>query len=95
MQSLSGTFFRPNVLFPSLPPQVDEKREADLKMIIGKAKKSSLRVLLFAEHPRARLGRRHNINIWSRDNSPNWHLSLELGNLDLAKNFDRLKSGSF
>jgi amino acid transporter len=84
MQSLSGAFFRPNVLFLTLPPQTDEEREADLKMIISRAKQSRLGVLLFAEHSRARLGRRHNINIWSRDQSPNWHLSMELGNLDLA-----------
>jgi hypothetical protein len=84
MQSLSGAFFRPNVLFLSLPANIDEEREADLKMIIGKAKKSRLGVLLYAEHPRARLGRRHKINIWTRDQSPKWHLSMELGNLDLA-----------
>ncbi len=84
MQSLSGAFFRPNVLFLSLPLRPDEEREAELKMIISRAKESRLGVLLFAEHSRARLGRRHNINIWSRDQSPNWHLSMELGNLDLA-----------
>ncbi len=84
MQSLSGAFFRPNVLFLSLPPQLDEKREADIKMIISRAKQSRLGVLLFAEHSRARLGRRHSINIWARDQTPDWHLSMELGNLDLA-----------
>ena len=58
MQSLSGAFFRPNVIFLSLPPNPDEQREADLKMIISRAKQSRLGVLLFAEHSRARLGRR-------------------------------------
>lgn len=84
MQSLSGAFFRPNVLFLSLPSPPDEEREAELKMIISRAKQSRLGVLLFVEHSRARLGRKHNINIWSRDQTPNWHLSMELGNLDLA-----------
>ncbi len=84
MQSLSGAFFRPNVLFLSLSSPPDEQREADLKMIISRAKQSRLGVVLFAEHSRARLGRRHKINIWSSDQSPEWHLSMELGNLDLA-----------
>lgn len=84
MQTLSGAFFRPNVLLLSVPPQGDTKREDDLKMIIGKARENRLGVLLYAEHPRSRLGRKRLINIWTRDQSPDWEVSMELGNLDLA-----------
>ncbi|MGI8544490.1 MAG: amino acid permease, partial [Aridibacter sp.] len=84
MQSLSGAFFRPNVILLPLPNRGDEKREAEIKMIINKSHKSRLGVLLFAEHSKARLGRKKIINVWLRDQSPDWHLSMELGNLDLA-----------
>lgn len=84
MQTLSGAFFRPNIVFLTLPPAGNEKREAEVKMIIEKADKSRLGVMLFAEHSRARLGRKRTINVWLRDQSPNWNLSMELGNLDLA-----------
>lgn len=84
MQSLSGAFFRPNIILLQVPPFEDLKREEEIRMIIEKAEQSRLGVLLFAEHARARLGRRQIINIWVRDQSPDWRLTMELGNLDLS-----------
>ncbi len=30
------------------------------------------------------MGRRHSINVWIRDQSPDWEISMRLGNLDMA-----------
>lgn len=84
MQTLSGAFFRPNVLLLSVPSEGDEKREADLRKIIGRARENRLGVMLFDEHPQSRLGRERLINIWMRDQSPDWEIKLKLGTMDLA-----------
>ena len=84
MQSLSGAFFRPNIIMLNVPPSENPEREAEITTITGKAQQSQLGILLFAEHAKARLGRRQIINVWVRDQSPNWRLTMELGNLDLA-----------
>ncbi|MCC5907889.1 MAG: hypothetical protein JJU13_16875 [Balneolaceae bacterium] len=41
-------------------------------------------LLLFVEDPVAQLGRRASINVWIREKSPQWDLSMDLGNIDLA-----------
>ncbi len=48
------------------------------------ARSRRLGVQLFADHPKARLGRRQSINVWVRDQGPDWQLSMHLGNLDLS-----------
>ena len=51
---------------------------------MGKAQETRTGILLMADHPRAGLGRRQEINVWIRDQSPDWELSMELGDVDLA-----------
>ncbi|MEW5976182.1 MAG: amino acid permease [Acidobacteriota bacterium] len=82
MQALHGAYLRPNTVFLTLPR--DPQREADLRMIIGKARETRLGVLLFAAHPAAGLGLEKSINLWVTDRSPDWPLRMELGNLDLC-----------
>lgn len=82
MQALGGVFFRPNILFLTLPETPE--READVQQIIHKARENQLGILLFADHPKAKLGRQRTINLWIRDQSPDWRLSMNLSNLDLA-----------
>ncbi len=84
VQALGAVFFRPNVLFLTLPREEDPETEASYKRIILKARQNHLGVLLLAMHPQSRFGRRKAINVWVRDQSPHWQLSLQLGNLDLA-----------
>jgi hypothetical protein len=55
-----------------------------LRKVIEKASQSRLGVLLFAPHPMAGLGRRKSINLWIDDRSPDWDITMELGNMDLA-----------
>ncbi|MCA9869289.1 MAG: Na-K-Cl cotransporter [Anaerolineae bacterium] len=84
MQALSGVFFRPNAMFLAMPAEGDIEREAALSKAIAMARSRRLGVQLFADHPKARLGRRQAINVWVRDQGPDWQLSMHLGNLDLA-----------
>ena len=84
MEALGGAFFKPNVLFLTLPFSPDQALEAELHDIILKASQNKVGVMLLANHPQAGLGRRHALNVWVDDRSPNWDLTMELGNLDLA-----------
>jgi len=82
MQALRGAFFRPNVVFLRMPDS--PAREADYHDIIREAERENVGVLLYAPHPRASLGQRQTINVWIKDRSPDWRLSMQIGNLDLA-----------
>ncbi|MDQ4077663.1 MAG: Na-K-Cl cotransporter, partial [Chloroflexota bacterium] len=83
MQALGGAF-RPNVLFLNAPLAMELEREAALVRIVKRAREYNLGVLIFADHPQTWLGRKRTINVWIHDQSPNWELSMRLGNSDLA-----------
>ena len=81
MQALRGAFFRPNVLFLKMP---SSGREDDYRRIIREADRERVGTMLYAPHPRAALGQQQTINVWIRDRSPKWNISMNIGNLDLA-----------
>jgi amino acid transporter len=82
MQTLRSAFFRPNTVFLRMPEA--DSREADHRLIIREAGREEVAVMLYAPHPRAALGQRQVINVWIRDRSPDWRISMQIGNLDLA-----------
>ena len=82
MQALRGAFFHPNIVFLRMPGTPE--READYRRVIAEADREQVGTLLYAPHPRASLGQRQTINVWIRDRSPDWRISMEIGNLDLA-----------
>jgi len=82
MQALRGAFFRPNIVFLRMPDSPE--REEDYHHIIREADREDVGTLLYAPHPRAALGQRQTINVWIKDRSPDWHISMQIGNLDLA-----------
>jgi len=82
MDTLSGTFFRPNILFMRLPG--DSAQEEEIRHILGKAEHHSMGVALFHDEPVARLGSRSTVNVWITDQSPDWEIRFDLGNVDLA-----------
>ena len=43
--------------------------------------------LIFRQHPRLAFGMQKDVNIWLRDRSPNWHLTLLIG-LQLQLNWE-------
>lgn len=82
MQSLRSAFFRPNVVFLMLPRNDLQKKA--YPELIQEAGRQGMGVMVYAPHPRAGLGRRRRVNVWTRDRSPDWRLSWDIGNLDLA-----------
>jgi uncharacterized membrane protein len=81
MQTLRGAFFKPNILFLNLPD--DDAREKGFNHIMTEAAREEIGVLVHAPHPRAGLGQRRTVNVWIRDRSPDWSISMDMGNLDL------------
>ena len=81
-QALQGAFFRPNILFLRLPE--DQRSDEAWEETIFKARRSGMGVLLFYEHPESALGCEQTINVWIRDQTPNWSLSMDLGNKDMS-----------
>jgi len=82
MQTLRSAFFRPNTVFLRMPE--GESRQADQQLVIREADREQVAVMLYAPHPRAALGQRQVVNVWIRDRSPDWRISMQIGNLDLA-----------
>jgi hypothetical protein len=82
MEALSGTIFRPNVLFLTLPAEKSLQKE--LEEVIEEAEDLNLAVALFVHHPKAGLGRRHIINVWLGDHGPDWDIKMRLENLDIS-----------
>lgn len=82
MQTLSGAFFRPNVLLLELP--ADKELHQSLSHVIDEAHRERLGVALIVEHDEIGLGRRKRINLWLPDRSPDWEMQMEFENLDLA-----------
>ena len=82
LQTLQGTFFRPNILFLRLP--YHKTYDEEIQSIIRQARVHDMGVQLYAEDAIAQLGRSSSINVWIHEQSPGWDLSMELGNMDLA-----------
>lgn len=82
LQTLQGTFFRPNILFLKL--QSHTRYDEEIHSIINQARLNNMGIQLYIEDPIAQLGRSAMINVWIREKSPDWDLSMELGNIDLA-----------
>ena len=76
---MKSAFFRPNILFAS----IEERSVEELRGMIKIAEENELAVALLAKHPDTGLGRSRHVNLWIRDQSPNWHLSFDLANIDL------------
>ena len=82
LQTLQGTFFKPNILFLRLQP--GQENEEELLAVISEARANNMGVQLYVEDNVAQLGRSDSINVWLREQSPGWDLSMDLGNIDLA-----------
>lgn len=77
---MSGAFFQPNIIFTAL----EGRDDADLASMIAVAKANTMSVVLLVRHPEAALGQESSVNVWVRDQSPDWSLGLKLANLDCA-----------
>ncbi len=76
---LSGTLSRPNIIFVD----IRDRSQDELQQTLEIAKKSKVGVVFYAVHPETILGKEQTLNLWIRDQSPRWHFSFNLSNLDL------------
>ena len=81
MEMSTSAFFRPNTLFLPVSANSDEEQ---VQFIVDKAAENKLGVILYVDNPNTALGREQVINVWLREQSPDWQLGLNLPNLDLA-----------
>ena len=54
----------------------DSRNDDTILQLIQQAKKGELGIIILKQHPRKAFGMQKDINIWLRDQSPNWHLAL-------------------
>ena len=77
---LRGSQFRPNVLYGL----VQQHSEETLQGLVDASVDFEIGAALLEVHPEAGFGHERTINVWVRDQSPNWYLGLRLANLDLS-----------
>ena len=82
LQTLQGTFFSPNIIFLKLPHQ--SSNDEVIHSILNEARMNNMGVQLYAEDPVAQLGRSATVNVWIHEQSPDWDLSMDMGNIDLS-----------
>ncbi|HRI07975.1 MAG TPA: hypothetical protein PKW35_09165 [Nannocystaceae bacterium] len=77
---LAGAFWRPNILFV----HADARTQEEIQRLLDLARAYDIGFCLLLPHARVGLRGEKVINLWIRDQSPNWRLGLQLANLDLA-----------
>jgi len=82
IQNARGAFPRPNIVFLQMPEELEAS--LDYPRVVDRASEQGLGAMLYAQHPQAGLGRRQTVNIWIRDRTPDWSISMDIGNLDLS-----------
>lgn len=80
MEVLSSLFFRPNILF--LPLDVAEPESVE--SLLARTRSYQLGAVLYARHPLIGLGKEKVVNVWVREQGPDWKLGLRMANMDLA-----------
>lgn len=84
LETLQGSFFRPNILFLALPH--DESRFEEFGEIIVNAQETGVGVLFLGVHARAGLAQEKTINLYVRPDRSGWSVeaAFQNNNLDLT-----------
>ncbi len=82
IETYGGAFFKPNLLFLTLTDEDD--RDEELAEIIKTSISNRIGVLLLAGESMAGMGKPGWLNVWFHDRGPDWEVSMDLGNQDLA-----------
>ncbi len=77
---MEGSFFRPNLLYIN----ARDRSEEEMQGLLDLARRHEMGCAIFVPHKHAAFGRERNVNVWVRDQSPNWELGLRLANIDLS-----------
>ncbi|ABE51431.1 Hypothetical protein Mbur_0444 [Methanococcoides burtonii DSM 6242] len=67
-----------------LTPPLSKEWEEDISRLVQKALQNRIGIVIYAAHPKSGLERHKSINLWIDDKSPEWEISMDLGNMDLA-----------
>lgn len=78
---LHGAFFRPNIWFTVIHPETEA---STVQAILNRAHHNETGAILYAQHPNSGLGREQTVNVWIRDQSPEWEVGMRLSRLDLS-----------
>lgn len=82
VEVLSGVFFRPNILFINGMPETAVGDS--IPELVQRSRDYHMGVILLRQHPVLGLAQEKQINVWMREQGPEWRLGLRLANLDLA-----------
>ncbi len=74
IQILQGGTFSPNTLFLTLGSNV--QKDETLSTLVNVAMQHELGIIILRQHLRTSFGLQKDINLWLRDRSPNWHLTV-------------------
>lgn len=77
---LHGSYFRPSVIFGL----AHLNNEESLQGLVDAGMQFGMGIALLFRHAESGLGRERVINVWVREQSPEWYLGLRLANLDLS-----------
>lgn len=76
VQTLRGGIFKPNILFLTLGTKKDQEKDDAIEQLVTEASREELGVMILRQHPRVAFGMQKDINLWLRERSTNWHLSV-------------------
>jgi len=74
IQTLKGGTLRPNTLFLTLGKDVTN--DTVINELVMHAVRHKLGVIILHQFPRVAFGMQKEVNLWLRDESPNWHLAM-------------------
>ena len=74
IQTLKGGTFRPNTLFLALGESTHN--DEVINQLVMHAVRHKMGTIILNKHPRVGFGMQKDVNIWLRDESPNWHLAM-------------------
>lgn len=86
IQTLKPSIFRPNILFMTLSAK-NKNNDAMIKELALTATRNEMGFMLLCRSLKIKEIKSNNVNLWLRDKSPNWHLSVLLA-LHLQLNLD-------
>ncbi len=101
IQTLRSGAFRPNTLFLTVgdgdngfstgkngtTKRKKSKKQETLNQLATLTLKHKMGMAILRQHPRVAFGMQKDVNLWLRDNSPNWHLAMLL-TLQIQSNWD-------
>lgn len=85
IQTLHSGALRPNTLF--LTMSRERRKNSTIKTLLSHSIKNGMGTLILRMHPRLSFGMQKTINLWLRDKSPNWHMSMLIA-FQLVRNWN-------